>query len=123
MLLGHLKHIGEVAASYPRRVHPHTYPLKLKKQHDLGSVFCVDVWPVGDPFIAVMDPAVSQQFSVGFNSEKHEAMKSYLYSLVGPDDMVSANGELWQKWRKMFNPGFSSQHCKLTSLNDTEGSC
>ncbi|CAK3833139.1 cytochrome P450 [Lecanosticta acicola] len=114
MIWGHLKEMGTVAGLYPRRVHPHTYPHKIRTRHNLGSLICMDVWPINDPFIAVMDPAASQQCTVEFNTEKHPAMKPYLDKLVGPDDMISANGELWQKWRRMFNPGFSSQH--LTTL-------
>lgn len=90
------------------------YPHLLRKKFNLGSVFFVDVWPVGyDPFIAVMDPAVCQQVS-DYNAQKHHSIQSFLIPLLGHDDMVSSNGESWKRWRTMFNPGFSSQH--LTTL-------
>lgn len=86
------------------------YPHLLRKKFNLGSAFFVDVSPFGyDPFIAVMDPAVCQQVS-DYNAKKHRSMQSFLVPLLGRDDMVSTNGELWKRWRTMFNPGFSTQH-------------
>ncbi|EME42887.1 hypothetical protein DOTSEDRAFT_153057 [Dothistroma septosporum NZE10] len=111
MIWGHLKVMGEVAAANPRRVHPHVYPDQVRKKYNLGSYFVLDTWPFGyDPMIAVMDPDVCQQLSVENNTLKHPSMRAFLEPLVGEDDMVSSDGQAWSKWRKMFNPGFSSQH-------------
>ncbi|KAK4621296.1 Cytochrome P450 monooxygenase [Fulvia fulva] len=111
MLWGHLKVMAEVAAKNPRRVHPHVYPAQLRKKYNLGSYFVMDTWPVGyDSIIAIMDPEVCQQLSVEHTTLKHPSMKAFMVPLVGEGDMISADGHEWNKWRKMFNPGFSSQH-------------
>lgn len=86
------------------------YPHLLRKKFNLGDIFFVDPWPFGyDPFIAVMDPTICQQVS-DYNAKKHWSYPDFLVPLVGHGDMVSSNGELWKKWRTMFNPGFSTQH-------------
>ncbi|PPJ52103.1 hypothetical protein CBER1_09613 [Cercospora berteroae] len=109
-IFGDLKNVGEIASQLPRRVHPHTYAHFIRKKHNLGNWFALDFWPVSDPMITVMDPAICQQFSTEYNTPKHSSLPDFLEHLVGKDDMVSANGALWKKWRSMFNPGFSTQH-------------
>lgn len=65
----------------------------------------LDVWPVNSPMIAIMDPAICQYFTVEHTTEKADSLPHFLYALAGKDDMVSANGNVWKKWRTMFNPG------------------
>lgn len=74
----------------------------------------MDLWPVAEPFVAIMDPDICQQFSVETQPLKHPSLKLFMEPLVGKDDMVSSDGQKWKKWRSMFNPGFSTQH--LTTL-------
>ncbi|KXT14485.1 hypothetical protein AC579_841 [Pseudocercospora musae] len=109
-ILGNLRVMGEVAMSLPRRVHPHVFPTFVRRKHQLRSFFYVDVWPFGDPFIAVMDPDICQQFSVEYQTLKHPSLKTFIEPLCGKDDMVSSDGAKWKKWRSMFNPGFSTQN-------------
>ncbi|KAI5365287.1 putative cytochrome P450 [Septoria linicola] len=109
-LFGDLKNVGEVAMTLPQRVHPHVYPGIMRKKFKLGNFMYLDMWPVSDPMIAIMDPAISQQFSTEYQALKHTSLPTFLEPLVGKNDMVSANGPLWKKWRSMFNPGFSTQH-------------
>ena len=65
----------------------------------------LDLWPINPPMIAIMDPAISQAFSVEYQTKKHISLTHFLLDLAGKDDMVSANGAIWKKWRSMFNPG------------------
>ncbi|EME82297.1 uncharacterized protein MYCFIDRAFT_138822, partial [Pseudocercospora fijiensis CIRAD86] len=113
-ILGNLKVMAEVAMALPRRVHPHVFPALVRRKHRLASFFYVDVWPMSDPFIAVMDPDICQQFSVEHQPLKHPSLRTFLEPLCGKDDMLSIDGAKWKKWRSMFNPGFSTQH--LTTL-------
>lgn len=65
----------------------------------------LDLWPINPRMIAIMDPAISQQFSVEYQTQKHSSLTHFLLALAGKDDMVSANGNIWKRWRSMFNPG------------------
>lgn len=110
-LWGDLKTMAEVAMSLPRRVHPHVFPTFIRKKFNYTRSFMyLDVWPVNSPMIAIMDPAICQYFTVEHTTDKADSLPEFLYALAGKDDMVSANGAVWKKWRTMFNPGFSTQH-------------
>lgn len=60
--------------------------------------------------LAVCDPEICQQVALDHNIKKHPGIAHFLRHLTGPDDMVSADGEVWKRWRTMFNPGFATQH-------------
>lgn len=78
----------------------------------------LDVWPVNSPMIAIMDPAICQYFTVEHTTEKADSLPHFLYALAGKDDMVSANGNVWKKWRTMFNPGKFLLSLFLFSLSE-----
>jgi len=55
-IFGHLRSMGEVIASQPRRVAPQTYPLLIKEKYNLGDYFYVDAWPMNpDPIMMIFD--------------------------------------------------------------------
>ena len=85
-------------------------PSRLKQKYDLPNMFYLDIWPVGDPFLFVLDPAIAQQVTVDHVTPKHPALGKYLSMLLGPGDMVSSHGEHWKRWRSVFNPGFAGSH-------------
>ena len=37
-------------------------------------------------------------------------LKSYVEPLTGEHDLVSMEGQMWKRWRRIFNPGFSASH-------------
>ncbi len=41
---------------------------------------------------------------------KYHAMKSFLHPIADGLDIVTMEGQLWKKWRGIFNPGFSTNH-------------
>ena len=42
----------------------------------------MDIWPAGPSMIAVMDPEISQQLSVQYNTLKHKTIGEYLEPLL-----------------------------------------
>ncbi|KAK4908195.1 hypothetical protein LTR49_022881 [Elasticomyces elasticus] len=65
---------------------------------------------MADPMLLIFDPDIAQQITVENNQPKYHGMADFLVHIAGPDDMVASDGELWRKWRTIFNPGFSSSH-------------
>jgi hypothetical protein len=61
------------------------------------------LWPVSDPLVAVLDPDVCNQVTLEHHADKHHVLARFLEPLVGANDMVSSNGEMWKKWRNIFN--------------------
>lgn len=57
-----------------------------------------------------MDPELCQQVAMDAKVAKHASLPGFMIHLAGKDDMVSADGEVWRRWRQMFNPGFATQH-------------
>ena len=40
---------------------------------------------------------------------KHSSLTQVIEPLAGKNNMLTTNGQLWKKWRSIFNPGFSVQ--------------
>lgn len=76
----------------------------------LPPVIYVDLWPVADSLVSVIDPAAAAQFTVAKSLPKHPVATEFMYPLTGNVDLVSSEGELWKKWRSRFSPGFSPRN-------------
>ncbi|KAF2703867.1 cytochrome P450 [Pleomassaria siparia CBS 279.74] len=101
--------MGKVVSKLPNRVHPHVYPHYLTKEYNLPPVFYIDTAPIKAPMLVVADPEAAQEIA---NSGllKHPALDDFLSPLAGRHNLVSMEGAVWQRWRNVFNPGFSTQH-------------
>jgi cytochrome P450 len=112
-LFGHLLIVGKLMAKYPSTFHGQCLPIILQESHpDLckrGLVY-VDVWPVGNPMLAVFHPDIMNQFTVEQSLLKHPQLHHELQPMTQCLDLVSLEGQLWKTWRGIFNPGFSAKN-------------
>ncbi|KAF2110234.1 cytochrome P450 [Lophiotrema nucula] len=108
-IFGHLIALGKVTTKLPGRVHPHVYAHYLTKEYDLPPVFFVDTWPIREPMLLIQDPGVAQDIA-NSGIPKHPGARYFLAPLGGPENMVTAEGAVWKKWRSVFNPGFAISH-------------
>lgn len=109
-LWGHLRVLGEVKDSLPPRVHPHVLPHHLQREHDLGSYFYLDTWPITDSMLAVIDPELAQDVTVKHSIPKHPSLAELMVHIAGEGDLVSSEGAHWKTWRSILNPGFAASH-------------
>lgn len=102
--------MGEMMQEVPSRVHQHVIPLRIQKKYNMKSYFYLDVWPIQDPLLYVLDPEIAQEITL-HPALKHGIVRQFLTPLVGPSgDLVSSEGAVWKKWRGIMNPGFAQQH-------------
>ncbi|KAL9628282.1 MAG: hypothetical protein Q9204_005985 [Flavoplaca sp. TL-2023a] len=110
-IFGNLPTFGKAAAAFPPLAHPHAFPHWIRQQYpELPSVFYVDIWPVGDSMLVILDPAAAAQITIQNSLEKHVHIKDFTYPLVGKKNLVTMEGKEWKMWRAIFNPGFASGH-------------
>ncbi|KAM0713615.1 hypothetical protein Q7P37_010577 [Cladosporium fusiforme] len=85
--------------------------------HELGDPGCflVDLAPVEDhAFLIIAEPQYIEAFVNPSESFKYSMPKSETYEfikpLIGPESMVTQEGEAWKALRKRFNPGFQPKY-------------
>lgn len=83
-LWGHLRTMGEVLRTQPKRAAPQTFAIFLKEKYNLGDYFYVDVWPMGDPIMMIFDTDIMAEFTVKQSLPKHPA--------------VGECNRLWRTW-------------------------
>ena len=76
----------------------------------MGNYFYMDLWPLADSMLYVLDPDIAQQVTVDHSTPKHHGIADFMMHLSGPGDLVSSNGAHWKKWRGILNPGFAASH-------------
>jgi len=70
-------------------------------------VFYLDVWPVNEPMMIVVDSDLAAQFTQDPSPlPKHRAYQAIVGPLTGGEDLLASRGEFWKFWRPRFNPGF-----------------
>ncbi|KAF2681297.1 cytochrome P450 [Lentithecium fluviatile CBS 122367] len=102
--------MGEARSNIPALNHPHVFPLELRKKFNLPSIFYVDLYPVTQSAVFVLDPDVGAEVTADPTMWKHPAFTDHLAPLTGPVNLLLSDGPQWKKQRAMFNPGFSPQH-------------
>ena len=102
----------DLVSNLPRDAHGHYLPDQIRRRHpDLGPVYYLDPWPFVQPFLVVISPTIASQFSQADNLlPKHPGMRKFVRPVTGGHDLISMEGQTWKTWRKIFNPGFSSNH-------------
>lgn len=85
-------------------------PTHIQKKYNLGPYFYLDLWPISDPLLAVLDSDLAAQITTDQSLPKARGLQDFMIHLAGPGDLVSSNGPHWKKWRSIFNPGFAGSH-------------
>ncbi|KAF2460964.1 cytochrome P450 [Lineolata rhizophorae] len=102
--------MGEVTASLPPDLHPHTYPWFVASKYNLPPVFYLDLWPAGQSMVVIADVGVAESVAVRPSFPKSRSVREVMAKMLGDDNIVIAEGDTWKRLRAMFNPGFSSKH-------------
>lgn len=76
---------------------------------NVPPVLYLDIWPVDNPLMIVIDPNLTAQFTQDTNLPKHDAYVDIVGALTNAEDLLASKGEFWKYWRARFNPGFSAR--------------
>ncbi|KAK2730739.1 cytochrome p450 [Colletotrichum kahawae] len=88
---GHLRLLGEVAATMPPNCHPQVYMAAIAQRHGMPGAWYLDFWPLADPVLVV---------------------GKFMGPVLGEDNIVSVNGEMWKAGKRMMGSGFSQGYVK-----------
>jgi cytochrome P450 len=75
-----------------------------------SSLADLDLWPAGCGQVIVIDPDTAMHMTVTKNHPKHEAEGWFIDPLIGVDNIVTSEGNLWKYLHKMLSPAFAVQH-------------
>ncbi len=111
-IFGHILLTAKIIRKLPKDAHGHYIADQIRRQFPyLDSFFYLDNWPFSPPVLVVISPHAMSQFTQeNVTLQKHKLMRQFLRPLTGKHDLVSMEGQLWKKWRTIFNPGFSATH-------------
>ncbi len=110
-ILGHIALSARILGGLPKNAHGHYLADQINRMYpDLGPSFYLDTWPFGPPVLVVISPDMMYQYTQDRYLQKHVGMRRFLEPLTGEHDLVSMEGPMWKRWRRIFNPGFSATH-------------
>ncbi|KAG0646995.1 Cytochrome P450 monooxygenase aflN [Hyphodiscus hymeniophilus] len=117
MLWGHLKIMGEVAATLPPNMHPQAYLTAIAHKYDLHGIFYIDLWPISGPQVVLTDPDLMDQVTLIKPTNVHPMADDFLAPMVGRNGIATSNGAVWKKTHNAMAPAFSWGHIRsLTGL-------
>jgi cytochrome P450 len=109
--------MGEIAAQFPPNCHPQSYITALAQKHNLKGVFYLDLWPIADPQVILLEPALMDQVQVTRSFDQHRLGADLLEAIVGKDVVATVNGPVWKKLHNAMAPSFQMSHVRtLTGL-------
>jgi cytochrome P450 len=100
-----------LAAKLPPYIHPQWYPKFLYDEYpNLGPAIYLDTWPISPPTLFINHPTLANQATLMPSLPKHSIYKSVIYPVAGKYNLLTLEGNVWKKWRSIFNPGFAASH-------------
>jgi cytochrome P450 len=109
--------MGAMSVEVPSDVHPQVTMALLARKYDLGDFFYIDIYPISEPLLCVVDPGLLAQLAqcpLNKQLDKHATIRQFTQHVVGKMSMLLAEGEKWRSLRNLFSPGFSSGHLSTT---------
>lgn len=98
-------------ATLPYDANPLYIPHHIRRAHlDLGSIFYLDNWPYVPPVLIVASPFTAHQVTQEHSLPKFSGLRRFMQPIAGEFDLVTMEGQMWEKFRVIFNPGFSAAH-------------
>lgn len=84
---------------------------------ELKGIFYLDLWPVADPQVILIEPDLMDQVQVKRAYNQHPMSEEMLGNIVGPNVVATANGPVWKKLHHAMAPSFLQSHVRtLTGL-------
>jgi len=110
-LFGHLLVANDIMSKLPKNAHAQYLPGEIRRKYPgVGPVFYLDMWPFSLPILVVASPSAAYQLTQEHSQPKAEGLRTFMRPLTDNNDLVSMEGQMWKKWRSVFNPGFSASH-------------
>ncbi|MCJ1479144.1 hypothetical protein MMC13_007828 [Lambiella insularis] len=107
-LFGHLLVVKSAVSDLPSDAYGNYIPRHVRAATPgLGPIFYLDLWPFGPQILVVSSPDALHQMTQEHSLPKFHAMRKFLRPMSGEFDLVTMEGEMWKRWRNIFNPGFS----------------
>ncbi len=126
-LLGHLPVVAGLLSQLPSDAHPFYIPDQVRRKYpDLGQNYYLDLWPFAAPMLVLASPDTINQVNQEHVLQKYPQLRAFLRPLTDNLDIVSMEGQVWKKWRAVFNPGFSAAHLMTLVpgiVRETESFC
>ncbi|KAK8052472.1 hypothetical protein PG993_003857 [Apiospora rasikravindrae] len=108
-LTGHSSAFKSVISTLPRDATMHTILHKLSEGFP-GGVFYLNLWPLySGTWAVVTSPRVAVQVQA-LNLPKPETSRGPVDTITGGPSLTTMSGDVWKRWRTLFNPGFSSNY-------------
>lgn len=110
-LLGHLPVVACLLSQLPSDAHPFYIPDQVRRNYpDLGQNYYLDLWPFAPPMLVLASPYTINQINQEHVLHKYPQLHAFIRPLTDNLDILSMEGQIWKKWRAVFNPGFSAAH-------------
>lgn len=110
-LFGHRKFVANIVGEMPPYAHGVYIADKIRQRFpEMDTAFCVDIWPVGTPYLMVIKPDLMYQLTQANQLPKGPGLQPFLKPLAGKQNLVTMEGPTWKRWRSIFSPGFSVSH-------------
>ncbi len=126
-LLGHLPMVARLLSQLPSDAHPFYIPDQVRRNYpDLGPNYYLDLWPFAAPMLVLASPYTINQVNQEHVLQKYPQLRDFVRPLTDNLDILSMEGQIWKKWRAVFNPGFSAAHLMTLVpgiVKETENFC
>ncbi|KAL2819651.1 cytochrome P450 [Aspergillus cavernicola] len=104
-LAGHFAALKQTIQGMPPNATLHSIMLKLSKQFPSG-MFYINMWPFSGTWLIVATPSAASQIQ-SLNLMKPDILRRPLETITGGPSLISMHGDMWKRWRALFNPGFN----------------
>lgn len=104
---GHLKLFGLHQAVFPRYTCISPVLAEIKRQHGLGDVFYVDLWPLGPCFLVLASPDAAALASTVQPALQSEVVIAFYGWTTGPGFIDATNGPLWKHLHRVIAPALT----------------
>ncbi|KAK8080920.1 afln vera monooxygenase protein [Apiospora hydei] len=109
LLTGHSAAFKAVTSDLPRDATMHTILGKLSEAFP-GGIFYLNLWPFfSGTWAVVTSPRVAVQVQA-LNLPKPETSSGPVDTITGGPSLTTMTGDVWKRWRTLFNPGFSPNY-------------
>ncbi|KAI0180747.1 cytochrome P450 [Hypoxylon sp. FL1284] len=109
---GHLKLMGEIASQYPPNCHPQIYITTIARKYGLKGIFYLDLWPVAEPQVVLIEPELMDAVQVQRVYNQHRIADEMLQTMIGRDVVAAANGPVWKKLHNAMAPALLPSHIR-----------
>jgi cytochrome P450 len=109
--------MGKIASQHPRDMSPIIMAIFVAEAYPhiaAAGCYYLDVWPIVQPQICVMDPNMVAQYTQEVSLPKAKFIAPEWRPLTNNHDLLTTEGTYWKRWRSAFNPGFSAKN--ITAL-------